>query len=142
MVTLIDALRPDSFEMRALALLLDHVVTVDKFQDSARVGLLLAYLRHYTTLADGFAKPPTALSSKHTLLMQAAPLAGAVSRVAQQAVELLEALAKADTALAQRTSAGLLQLVAQVEDAKFEGNGIIIEFAHVIETNLCRALAL
>jgi hypothetical protein len=137
LLDVVDALRPDSMEMRALELLLDQVVEVDKFQDANRVGLVHAYLQQYAQLRPQF---EAASLFSRAPLAKAREVVSSIASVAEKAAELLESLSKADVKAAAAGNRLLLQLVARVEDAKLDGDSVIIELAHVVETRLCKKL--
>ena len=130
---LVDVLRPDSLEMRALAALIDTVVR-ERFEDATRVGLLRASLLHYVNLETDFKAP---LLASAPLLAPAKPILVIVVRIARAAVALLDALAGADAPLATRLKNELLRDISSAENQVIGSAKVIVEFAHVIETSLC-----
>lgn len=136
LVELIDALRPDSLEMRAFEMLLDSVVDQDKFTDPQRVGLVVAYLKQYADLEENFKSAQ--LYGQIPGLKAAKKVIGDISKVAALGVELIEARAAGTSSRVRNAVQNLLQTVARVEDTILDGDKVIIELAHVLETRLAK----
>lgn len=136
LVELMDVLRPDSLEMRALALLLDQVVQRDRFADAHRVGLVRSYLAQYAELGAQWKRHVQPRNA--TLLAGVEPLVHNIAEVAAGAVQLIDHLAKGHTKAAGQEAQRLLSKIAGVEDARLGTNKVLVEFAHVLETALAQ----
>ena len=133
LVQFADVLRPDSLEMRALALLAEQCVA-ERFAEPGRAALLRASLALYARLP---AELEACGAAAAVASAGAAHLAKDVAEVAAAAVELIDLLARGEAATAQTRRQSLLARIAQIENAVVGGDKVIVEFAHVVETSLC-----
>ncbi len=131
LVHVVDAIRPDSLEMRALAGLMQHCGD-EKFGNREHVSLLRASLALYAQL-------PASLEAAQLMasLAGAEHLVKGVALLATGAVEMLDMLARGDRGAAATASKTLLAQIKGMELEQIGQDKVIVEFAHVVETSLC-----
>ena len=126
---LADALRPDSLEMRALAMLLEECVK-ERFADVSLFSLARASLSLYASLQDEMARVSLFDSAQ---LAGTRQLARSISEVAAGAVAVMDGIGRGETMREQRDQ--LLKTIGRVENSVVNGDKVIVEVAHVIETS-------